>query len=71
MCDKFKLDSNGTCQSCNVVAVAAENLQCFMCKTIYHCACPEMGEDDKVGTKSLPTTGLPPKGTLNSFETLV
>ena len=53
MGDKFKLDSNGTCQSCNVVAVAAENLQCFMCKTIYHCACPEMGEDDKVGTKLL------------------
>ena len=53
MGDRYKLDTNGTCQTCNVVAEAVENIQCFMCKGVFHCACPGMSDDDKVGTKSL------------------
>ena len=65
MGDQFKLDTNGTCQSCNVVAVAAENLQCIICKGLFHCACPNMGEDDKVGTKSLVSNFNRPSTKLN------
>ena len=55
MAEQFQLDSNGTCASCKEVSAAVENLKCFMCNTLFHCACPNTGEDDKVGTKSLIT----------------
>ena len=53
MGDQCKLDKSGKCPSCETVAVTAENLQCFMCKDIFHCACSNANEDEKVGTKSL------------------
>ena len=55
MSEQYKLQSDGTCLSCNVVSVATENLQCFMCKSSYHCTCTTIADDDKVGTKSLVT----------------
>ena len=53
MGEQFKLDSNGTCLSCNTVAATKENLQCYLCEGVFHGACSTMSEDDKVGSKSL------------------
>ena len=53
MGEQFKLDQQGTCTNCQAVSVATENLQCFMCKSVFHGACPGMSADDKPGTKSL------------------
>lgn len=54
MADKFKLDpSDSTCPSCKEVSQAQDNLQCFMCKSVFHAACPTMEESEKVGTKSV------------------
>ena len=54
MADKFKLDpSNSTCPNCKEVSQAVDNLQCFLCKGVFHAACPTMEEDEKVGTRSV------------------
>ena len=53
MGDKFKLDpSNSICPCCNEVSQAVDNLQCFLCKAVFHAACPTMVEEEKVATKS-------------------
>ena len=53
MGEQYKLDQQGSCTSCNTVSITAENLQCFMCKCVFHGVCPGMSADDKPGTKSL------------------
>ena len=53
MAEQFQLDSSGTCQSCNLVSLATENTQCFMCNASFHCACLQIGEEQKLGTASL------------------
>ena len=55
MGEQYKLQLDGSCPACKVVAVTKENAQCFMCKASFHCACPEASEDAKVGTASLIT----------------
>ena len=55
MGEQYKLDTNGTCELCKEISLTVENLQCFMCKDIFHGACSKMSEVDKVGTKSLIT----------------
>ena len=53
MAEQFQLNPDGTCKSCNTVTVATENLKCLMCKEMFHGACPNTSEDERVGTKSL------------------
>ena len=53
MAEQFQLNPNGTCKSCNTVTVATENLKCLMCKEMFHGACPNTSEDERVGIKSL------------------
>ena len=53
MGEQFKLDSNGTCNACKEVSVAEENLECFMCKCVFHGNCAKMSNEERVGTKSL------------------
>ena len=65
MGDQFKLDDNGTCQSCSTVSLEAENLQCYMCKGIFHGACPNLTDEDRVGTKSLISNFKRPSTKLN------
>ena len=68
MGESYKLDSNGTCQLCNEVSQAEENLQCFMCNESFHCACPQIADDDeKVGTVSL-ITQFNRKSTKGNFK---
>ena len=69
MGDQYKLASDGTCSSCSVVSVPGENLQCFMCKAMFHGACQSMSEDDKVAAKSSITAFLRPstKGNFKFF----
>ena len=68
MGDQFKLEPDGTCQSCKVITCTLENIQCFTCKGFFHCACPGMvSDDDKVGTKSLVTAFNRPS-TQNNFK---
>ena len=55
MGEQFKLNTDGLCPSCDIVSQEAENIQCFTCKSYFHCACPSCSEDEKVGTKSLVT----------------
>ena len=79
MGDQFKLETDGTCPSCNELSNVGENLKCCMCNSIIHGLCPNMNEDDKVGTKSLINAFLRPTtrdnfrffcdGCLTKFET--
>ena len=55
MADQFKLKTGGTCGACNVVAVAVDNLECYLCKGMFHVNCPKVADADRVGTKSLIT----------------
>ena len=60
MADQFKLKTGGTCGACNVVAVAADNLECYLCKGMFHVNCPKVADADRVGTKSLITQFIRP-----------
>ena len=54
MGDKFKVNpSDSLCASCKEVPQAVDNLQCFICKGLFHANCPTVNEDEKVGTKSV------------------
>ena len=53
MGDQFKLNQHGNCSSCGIVTITVENIQCIICKGIFHGACPNMSSDDKPGTKTL------------------
>ena len=55
MGEQLKLNSDGSCSLCNTVPQDEENIQCFTCKSHFHCGCLSCSEDDKVGTRSLVT----------------
>lgn len=69
MGDQVKLSSDGVCPSCNVVSVPGENVQCFMCKGVFHGGCQSVNDDEKVAVKSTITAFLRPstKGNFKFF----
>ena len=48
-----ELNDDGTCSSCDELAIEAEYLQCAMCKKKFHGVCKAAGGDDKWATKSM------------------
>ena len=53
MSEKYKLDPAGKCLVCEEVSTAVDNLECFLCKGVFHGACQKLGDEEKVGTKSM------------------
>ena len=48
-----ELNDDGTCSSCEELAIEAEYIQCTMCKKKFHGVCKSAGSDDKWATKSM------------------
>lgn len=48
-----ELNDDGTCSSCEELAIEAEFIQCAMCKKKFHGVCKAAGGDDKWATKSM------------------
>ena len=48
-----ELNDDGTCSSCEELAIEAEYIQCAMCKKKFHGVCKSAGSDDKWATKSM------------------
>ena len=60
MSDKFKLDEDGKCLSCNKLSMKGENIQCYSCKGLFHVICDNAQGDEKVATKTTVTNFLQP-----------
>ena len=48
-----ELKDDGTCSTCDELAIEAEYIQCAMCKKKFHGVCKSAGVDDKWATKSM------------------
>ena len=48
-----ELNDDGTCSSCEELAIEAECIPCAMCKKKFHGVCKAAGSDDKWATKSM------------------
>ena len=48
-----ELNDDGTCSTCEELAIEAEYIQCSMCKKKFHGVCKAAGSDDKWATKSM------------------
>ena len=66
MGDKFKLDEDGNCPSCNKLSLRGENVPCYTCKGLFHAICESAQGDDKIATKTTITNFLQPS-TKNNF----
>ena len=52
MTDLIKLELDGTCKACNFVSMTTDNVQCFMCNDLFHGACPQIKDEERVCAKS-------------------
>ena len=60
-----ELNDDGTCSSCEELALEAEFIQCAMCKKKFHGVCKAAGSDDKWATKSMILTYKSPSTKTN------
>lgn len=58
--DKFKVNGDGQCKSCNKVLASNKTTQCYSCTAIIHAICSNATAEEKVVTKTMINTFLLP-----------
>ena len=53
MAETFKVDVNSVCPACTETPPAAECIQCFRCKSVFHAICENTNNDTKLATNTL------------------
>ena len=53
---EYELNNDGSCSSCDEVAIESEFVGCALCKKKFHVVCKVVGTDDKWATKSMMLT---------------
>ena len=58
MAEKFKLDHDGNCPTCEKLAGPNEAVLCFLCKSHFHGVCSIATKEEKIGTQTMITNYL-------------
>ena len=53
MTSAVKINEHSKCETCGLVPPQDQNVQCFLCNSVFHGYCEAMNKDENVGTKSM------------------